>query len=122
MIWLWVFFWIGWSLHLLMMALASVSARSNALRGWRGLWEWAQFNLAPIATRIFISTCAMLIWRDNPELFKNVLGVSIPMVRGTCGVFGFLADSFADKIAFIFLKVEMPKLAPVDPKATPSEL
>ena len=110
--WLWIFYGIGWTIHLMLMALSSISSSSNGLRGWRGLLLYLRSTAPLIVARMFLSTCLMMIWLEHPELFTRILMVNVPLAKGTCGVAGFLADNISDKIAYIFFKVEIPKLFP----------
>lgn len=106
----WILFAVGWVLHMLLQAKASVNSKSNSLEN---IGQWLKLQWLIIAVRLFLAVLIMLLWHEAPALFGQIVGAAIPMTLATCGLAGFAVDAFVDKVGAIFgLKIEVPSAAP----------
>ena len=113
---IWMFWGIGTALAWMLMVSASLRATSNSLSGLRGMLEWFKANFFVLAFRVFLSFCFMLAWKHDPTLLGRILGGSnITLQPATAGAYACFADLLMSPILFHFFRIEMPKVAPVQP-------
>lgn len=113
----WILFTVGWLLHVLLQAKASVNSKSNSLENVR---QWLKLSWLVLIVRAFAAVLLMLLWHEAPQLFGQIAGAAIPMTKATCGIAGLAVDAFIDKLGAIFgLKIEIPVVAPPEQKPEP---
>jgi hypothetical protein len=114
----WVLFLLGFALHFLLQAKASVSSRSNGLRSVR---EWIALTWPTALVRLFLCALAFGVWLDMPNVFNKLAASAtggaivqpLPLNRETIALFGYLSDSLLDKfVAILGFSAEVPRLAP----------
>lgn len=112
----WILFTVGWVLHVLLQAKASVNSKSNGLENIR---QWLKLSWLVLAVRAFAAVLLMLLWHEAPQLFGQIAGAAIPMTKATAGIAGLAVDAFVDKLGAIFgLKIEIPAVSPPLPPPT----
>lgn len=117
MSWFWISFFVGQVIHVLLQAEASVRASSNGIETVR---HWLSVMWIPVIGRVFLCSVAMALWLESPALFSKGLAVIainflIPMNYATTALFGYVSDSFLDKLGAIIggrLNVDIPKVVP----------
>lgn len=117
---LWIFYFIGQGLHVLLRATAVVRSPQSGITNYR---QFFKVHGAPLAVRIFLATMGLILWAGNSEivtaLFQKVgLGDSVlPLNSATAGLYGYFADSLLDKLG-IFIP-QLQKDVPPAPADTP---
>ena len=69
-IWLW--FFLGVSLHILLKARASIAARSNSVTTFRTWWE---YNWRDFGWRLFLDGVGLMLWEVAPQLLGAFAGL-----------------------------------------------
>ncbi len=114
----WALFLLGFAMHFLLQAKASVRSQSNGLKTVR---EWLALTWPIAVVRLFLCALAFGLWLDMPDAFSSLLKTAtggavtqaIPLNHETMALFGYVADSLLDKIvAILGFSVEVPRLAP----------
>lgn len=112
----WGLFLLGFAMHFLLQAKASVSSQSNGLKTVR---EWLALTWPVSLVRLFLCGVAFGLWLNTPDLFSKLLasvtGVThpLPLNRETIALFGYVADSLLDKaVSILGFGIEVPRLAP----------
>jgi len=114
----WVLFLLGFSMHFLLQAKASVNSRSNGLQTVR---QWVALTWPTALVRLFLCALAFGVWLDMPNAFNKLMASAtggavtqaLPLNRETVALFGYLADSLLDKlVAILGFGAEVPRLAP----------
>lgn len=106
----WILFAVGWLLHVLLQAKASVNSDSNSLENVR---QWLKLSWLILVVRAFAAALLMLLWHEAPQYFGQVVGAVVPMTKATAGIAGLAVDAFIDKLGAIFgLQIDIPKVAP----------
>jgi len=121
---IWVFYIIGWLLHLLSKAALSVGSGINGVKGYR---QYFSARLVPIVVRVGVAGLFFAWWCERPDLFDTaakaiatnlqpgmirsvIEKVNLPLNIATAGLFGYAADSALDKLALLFGQKEIPKI------------
>lgn len=106
----WMLFAVGWLLHVLLQAKASVVSDSNSLEN---IGQWLKLSWLILLVRAFAAVLLMLLWHEAPQLFGQIAGAEIPMTKATAGIAGLAVDALIDKLGAIFgLQIDIPKVAP----------
>ncbi len=114
----WALFLLGFAMHFLLQAKASVRSQSNGLKTVR---EWMALTWPIALVRLFLCALAFGLWLDMPDAFNKLLKSAtggavtqaLPLNRETIALFGYVADSLLDKVvAILGFSVEVPRLAP----------
>jgi hypothetical protein len=114
----WALFLLGFAMHFLLQAKASVCSQSNGLKTVR---EWLALTWPTVVVRLFLCALGFGLWLDMPDAFNKLLKSAtggtvaqvLPLNRETIALFGYVADSLLDKVvAILGLSVEVPRLAP----------
>jgi hypothetical protein len=114
----WGLFLLGFVMHFLLQAKASVSSQSNGLKSVR---EWLALTWPVSLVRLFLCGVAFGLWLSTPEMFNKLLATltggavthSVPLNRETIALFGYVADSMLDKaVSICGFGIEVPKVAP----------
>jgi len=114
----WVLFLLGFAMHFLLQAKASVNSRSNGLQAVR---QWIALTWPTALVRLFLCALAFGVWLDMPNAFNKLMESAtggavtqaLPFNRETVALFGYLADSLLDKlVAILGFSTEVPRLAP----------
>ena len=114
----WGLFLLGFAMHFLLQAKASVSSQSNGLKTVR---EWLALTWPVALVRLFLCGVAFGLWLDTPEMFNKVLAAAtggavthpLPLNRETIALFGYVADSLLDKaVSILGFGIEVPRVAP----------
>ena len=116
----WALFLLGFAMHFLLQAKASVSSKSNGLKTCR---EWLALTWPVAVVRLFLCAVAFGFWLDTPDAFNKILAIatggaiphSVPMNHETIALFGYVADSLLDKaVSILGFGIEVPRMAPPD--------
>ena len=114
----WGLFPLGFAMHFLLQAKASVRSQSNGLKTVR---EWLALTWPITVVRLFLCGVGFAVWLDMPEAFNHLLNTvtagalphALPLNRETVALFGYVADSVLDKaISIVGFGIEIPRLAP----------
>lgn len=118
---LWLCYFIGQALHVLLRATAIVRSPQSGITSYR---QFLKMHGAPLAVRIFLATMGLILWAGNSEiitsLFQKVgLGESVlPLNSATAGLYGYFADSLLDKLG-IFIPQLQKDVPPAPNGGTP---
>ena len=113
---LWLLFYAGFAVSLLLQAQTSVSSNSNGLRN---IFDWLRLKWHVVVARLFLSQMFL-------PLIIHYIPTSIGLpIWSVYGASGFIADSLLDKALFMFgerlgLKIEVPQEVP--PPAPPAPI
>jgi len=105
---LWLLFYAGFAVSLLLQAQTSVTSNSNGLRN---VGDWIKLHWHVVIARLFLSQMFL-------PLIIHYIPASIGLpIWSVYGASGFISDSLLDKVLFMFgqrlgLKVEVPQEAP----------
>jgi len=114
----WGLFLLGFVMHFLLQAKASVSSQSNGLKSVR---EWLALTWPISLVRLFLCGVGFGLWLSTPEMFNKLLAAltggavthPVPLNRETIALFGYVADSLLDKaVSICGFGIEVPKVAP----------
>jgi hypothetical protein len=114
----WSLFLLGFAMHFLLQAKASVKSQSNGLKTMR---QWFLLTWPVAVVRLFLCAVAFGFWLDTPEAFTRMLaGITggaltsaVPFNHETIVLFGYTADSLLDKaVSILGFGIEVPRLAP----------
>ena len=114
----WGLFLLGFAMHFLLQAKASVNSRSNGLQTVR---QWIALTLPTTIVRLFLCALAFGVWMDMPDAFNKLIASAtggavtqpLPLNRETVALFGYLADSLLDKlVAILGFSAEVPRMVP----------
>ena len=114
----WILFLLGFSMHFLLQAKASVNSRSNGLHSVR---QWIALTWPTVLIRLFLCALAFGLWLDMPNAFNKLMASAtagavtqpLPLNRETVALFGYLSDSILDKlVAIVGFSTEVPRLVP----------
>lgn len=114
----WALFLLGFAMHFLLQAKASVSSQSNGLKTIR---EWFALTWPVTVARLFLCAVGFALWLDMPDAFNHLLNTvtggalphALPINRETVALFGYVADSVLDKaVSILGFGIEIPRLAP----------
>ena len=114
----WGLFLLGFAMHFLLQAKASVSSQSNGLKTIR---QWLALTWPTAAVRLFLCAIAFGFWLDMPDAFTKLLTSvtggavthPLPLNHETIALFGYVADSMLDKaVSILGFGIEVPRLAP----------
>ena len=112
----WLLFAFGFSMHVLLQAEASRRSKSN---GVRSVFSWLAITWPVVLGRFFLCALGMGAWMEMPAVFSKLVGMvsgsapALPLNGTTVALFGYLSDSFVDKVATIIgIKLEIPQIAP----------
>jgi hypothetical protein len=114
----WVLFLLGFAMHFLLQAKASVNSRSNGLQTVR---QWIALTLPTTVVRLFLCALAFGVWMDMPDAFNKLIASAtggavtqpLPLNRETVALFGYLSDSLLDKfVAILGFSAEAPRMVP----------
>jgi hypothetical protein len=120
---LWLCYFIGQALHVLLRATAIVRSPQSGITSYR---QFLSVHGAPVAVRVFIATMGLIWWAENPQavadLFQKLgigggVGESVfPLNAATAGLYGYFADSLLDKLGIFIpqFQKDVPP-APTDP-------
>jgi len=114
----WALFLLGFAMHFLLQAKASVQSRSNGLQTVR---QWITLTWPSALVRLFLCALAFALWLDMPNAFNKLMESAtagavtqpLPLNRETVALFGYLSDSLLDKlVAILGFSTEVPRLVP----------
>jgi len=114
----WGLFLLGFAMHFLLQAKASVSSQSNGLKTIR---EWLALTWPITVVRLFLCAVGFGLWLDMPDTFNHLLTTvtggtlthALPLNHETIALFGYVADSVLDKaVSILGFGIEIPRLAP----------
>lgn len=107
-----VLFYLGVLLNILIQAYCSIRARSNSIKSFR---TWLQLNFHDLGWRLAIDGVCWAIWMVGPSF----LGAAAARIIPPCGFaiapwIGFSSDRFSNSLGFYlrFTTTEMPDVAP----------
>lgn len=93
---LWLMFFDGMLAAWFLRAACVIRSDKN---DYSGYGQYLGKNLAYFTGRWFFAGCLFQLWTRSPDYFTNqTIGIRIPLVLGTAGMFGYLIDSVLDKI------------------------
>jgi len=121
---IWIFYVLGWLLHLLSKAALSVGSGINGIKGYV---QYFSVRLVPIVVRVGVAGLFFAWWCARPDLFDTaakaiasnlqpgtirtlIEKIDLPLNMATAGLFGYAADSLLDKLALVFGQKEIPKI------------
>ena len=114
----WYLFLLGFAMHFLLQAKASVKSQSNGLKTIR---EWLALTWPIAIVRLFLCAVAFGFWLDTPDAFTKALSTitggalthPLPFNHETIALFGYTADSLLDKaVSILGFGIEVPRVAP----------
>ncbi len=114
----WALFLLGFAMHFLLQAKASVKSQSHGLQTVR---QWIALTWPTAIVRLFLCALAFGVWLDRPNAFNKLMESAsggavpqpLPLNRETIALFGYLSDSLLDKlVAILGFSTEVPRLAP----------
>jgi hypothetical protein len=117
-LWRWALFLLGFAMHFLLQAKASVRSQSNGLKTVR---EWLALTWPVAVVRLFLCALVFGLWLDQLDVFSKLVASatggavtkSLPLNREAIALFGYVADSMLDKVvAILGFGIEVPRLAP----------
>jgi hypothetical protein len=108
----WLLFYAGVLLDILLQALGSIVAKSNSITSFR---VWWQYNVHALGWRLLIDGLCWMLWMVGPHYLGDAAARMIPPVSLVVAPWlGFSADRFTHSLGFIlrFSTVEMGIVAP----------
>jgi hypothetical protein len=117
---IWLLYFLGVSLHILLRARASIAAASNSVSTFRSWW---QYNWHDLGWRLFLDGVGLMGWELSfyvPGLKDFIVHVLPPVCYGAGPIMGIVVDRFVDSGGFIlgFNRTDMPRIAPSSTEPT----
>jgi hypothetical protein len=113
-LYVYILYYMGVVLHILLQARGSIAARSNSIRSFRVWWE---YNHRELGLRLFADSVLWMVWICGPHFLGEAAAHLIPPVSYVVSPWiGLSVDRFVHSMGFIlrFNGADMGEVAPTE--------